>query len=63
MNRHGDTETVELLKEIRDLIELLVLREFPLPTLPEEDQRPSRKLFDWASLHGPAPQRRPSEIG
>ncbi|HJU04653.1 MAG TPA: hypothetical protein VJ692_05825 [Nitrospiraceae bacterium] len=53
MNRHNDTETLTLLREIRDLVQILVLREIPLPTpCPSEEDRPARKLFTWASLHG-----------
>jgi hypothetical protein len=52
MNRHNDTETLALLREIRDLVQILVLREMSIPAPSESEDRPSRKLFTWASLHG-----------
>ncbi len=58
MKRHNDTETLTLLREIRDLVQILVLREIPIPAFSSEmDERPARKLFTWASLHGNASRR------
>lgn len=58
MNRHNDTEALTLLREIRDLVQILVLRELPLQgSSAELDERPDRKLFMWASLHGESSSR------
>jgi hypothetical protein len=58
MNRHNDTETLTLLREIRDLVQILVLREIPIAVSSSDvDERPARKLFTWASLHGDASRR------
>ena len=58
MNRHNDTETLALLREIRDLVQILVLREMPLPApVSDSEELPSRKLFTWASLHGNTTRR------
>jgi hypothetical protein len=57
MNRHTDSETLSLLREIRDLVQVLVLREMPISALPDMEDKPARKLFTWASLHGNSSRR------
>lgn len=52
MSRRTDTETLALLREIRDLVQVLVLREIQNPSqFADLDDQPSRKLFSWASIH------------
>jgi hypothetical protein len=52
MSRRTDTETLALLREIRDLVQVLVLREIQNPAhFADLDDQPSRKLFSWASIH------------
>lgn len=52
MSRRTDTETLALLREIRDLVQVLVLREIQNPAqFSDLDGQPSRKLFSWASIH------------
>jgi hypothetical protein len=52
MSRRTDTETLALLREIRDLVQVLVLREIQHPALfTEVSDTPARKLFSWASIH------------
>ncbi len=52
MSRRTDTETVALLREIRDLVQVLVLREIQHPAqFADLDGEPVRKLFSWASIH------------
>ncbi|WP_447978557.1 hypothetical protein [Candidatus Nitrospira bockiana] len=50
MSRRAETETLALLREIRDLVQVLVLREVQSPQFTVED-KPARKLFSWASIH------------
>ena len=61
MSRRTDTETLALLREIRDLVQVLVLREIQTPAqFADFDNQPSRKLFSWASIHrssGPRPEK------
>lgn len=52
MSRRTDTETLALLREIRDLVQVLVLREIQHPSqFTDLDEQPARKLFSWASIH------------
>lgn len=52
MSRRTDTETLSLLREIRDLVQVLVLREIQHPAqLSDVNDEPARKLFSWASIH------------
>ena len=52
MSRRTETETLTLLREIRDLIQVLVLREIQNPAqFADLGDEPSRKLFSWASIH------------
>ena len=51
MSRRTETETLTLLREIRDLVQVLVLRRSRIrPCSPIGDE-PARKLFSWASIH------------
>ena len=46
MSRRTDTETLALLREIRDLVQVLVLREIQHPALfTDVSDTPARKLF------------------
>jgi hypothetical protein len=52
MSRRTDAETVALLREIRDLVQVLVLKEMQDSTsLSKLEEMPARKLFSWASIH------------
>jgi len=52
MNRRTEAETLALLREIRDLVQVLVMREIPtVAPLGDLGAPPSRNLFSWASLH------------
>ena len=52
MSRRTETETLALLREIRDLVQVLVLREIQNPAQSADlGDEPSRKLFSWASIH------------
>jgi hypothetical protein len=52
MSRRTETETLTLLREIRDLVQVLVLREIQNPAqFADLSDEPSRKLFSWASIH------------
>lgn len=61
MSRRTDTETLALLREIRDLVQVLVLREIVHPAqFADLGDEPARKLFSWASIHrssGPHSQK------
>jgi hypothetical protein len=52
MSRRTDAETVALLREIRDLVQVLVLKDMQDSTsLSKLEDMPARKLFSWASIH------------
>lgn len=52
MSRRADTEALALLREIRDLVQVLVLREVQNSgQLANIEDQPARKLFSWASIH------------
>jgi hypothetical protein len=52
MSRRTDAETVALLREIRDLVQVLVLKEMQdSSSLTKLEEMPARKLFSWASIH------------
>jgi len=52
MSRRAETETLALLREIRDLVQVLVLREVQNSGgLTNVEDKPARKLFSWASIH------------
>ena len=61
MNRRAENETITLLREIRDLVQLLVIRETSavekLQALAESSS--SRHSCSWSSIHGPSRPARP----
>jgi hypothetical protein len=61
MNRRAENETITLLREIRDLVQLLVIRETSavekLEALAQSSS--SRHACSWCSIHGPSRPTRP----
>jgi hypothetical protein len=63
MNRRAENETLTLLREIRDLVQLLVIRETSavekLQALADSSAESSRHACSWSSIHGPSRTERP----
>ena len=59
MKRRSESETLTLLREIRDLVQLLVLRQnSPVETLEEFVEPSDRHSCSWSATHGPSRARR-----
>jgi hypothetical protein len=60
MNRRAENETLTLLREIRDLVQLLVIRETStVEKLEALAECSSRHACSWSSIHGSSRTERP----